>query len=135
MTSKKLCEFWKADRYGEGKGACYAAGDEGNIVCLTEGELGGKLIPDCMSYPFGITADRDRERAAKDAAEKRVADLERKLAAANEDAARLAEALGYAATFCAGYIHGADNLAQCGGCRTGKCDDALRAHEARKEGT
>ena len=76
MASEELCEFWKADRYGEGKGGCYAAGEEGNIVCLTEGELGDEPLPDCTSYPFGITADRDRERARADAAEKRVAELE-----------------------------------------------------------
>ena len=76
MASKKLCEFWKPDLYGPGEGGCCAAGEEGNIVCLTEGQLGGKSIPDCMSYPFGITADRDRERARAEAAEKRVADLE-----------------------------------------------------------
>jgi len=77
MASKKLCEFWKADRYGPGRGGCYAAGEEGNIVCLTEGELGGKLIPDCMSFPFGITADRDRERARAKAAESRLSEMTR----------------------------------------------------------
>jgi len=126
MASKKLCEFWKPDRYGEGKGGCYAAGEEGNIVCLTEGELGDNPLPDCMSYPFGITADRDRERARAEAAEKRVAELEK-------DAERLAGAGGVLR------IH-----VDC--CREEKCvahklltlaigswDEALRTHEALKE--
>ena len=117
MASEKLCEFWKADRYGEGKGGCYAAGEEGNIVCLTEGELGDEPLPDCTSYPFGITADRDRERARADEAEK--------------DAERLAEALRFC-TSAYGRDRFGDAIVPLRAMDKGEF--ALRAHEARKEG-